>query len=180
MHDSSKKNYRVFFSNYASIKITSITPPFKYTSALGNSEAWMCRPNLCQTHPQILLSVSPNEAAEVALDLDYKQEIQSRIKKEGTMCPLCLTGHRVWYFHINPLPPPNFNSFIHRKHSLLMSFITMTKQDHLYNPCWASLLDLMVWKGYQGCQNTYIVKHPALTVLTGYCTKSNLIIEKMN
>ena len=40
-------------------------------------------------------SVSPNEAAEVALDLDYKQEIQSRIKKEGTMCPLCLTGHRV-------------------------------------------------------------------------------------
>jgi hypothetical protein len=59
-----------------------------------------------------------------------------------------------------------------------MSFLTMTVQDRYFNPSRASPLEIVAREGYGGRRSVFIGKQPAIAIITGYCTDSNLIKGK--
>jgi hypothetical protein len=56
-----------------------------------------------------------------------------------------------------------------------MSMVTMVKQGHFFNPCRASSCDIIVRSGNRVRRQAFIDKQPAVAIITGYCTDSNLI-----
>jgi len=59
-----------------------------------------------------------------------------------------------------------------------MNVMTMVKQGRIFNPSRASPRDIIVRKGESSRQQTFIGKQPAVALITGYCTESNLIQGK--
>jgi hypothetical protein len=72
------------------------------------------------------------------------------------------------------------NQSILRKDSLLMSVISMVKEGRYFNPSRASPLDFVIRETFRRRQEVFIDKQPAVAVITGYCTSSNLIHGRLN
>lgn len=56
-----------------------------------------------------------------------------------------------------------------------MSFIKMTIQGRYFNPSRASPMEFMVRESTRGRREVFIHKKPAVSIITGYCTESELI-----
>ena len=59
-----------------------------------------------------------------------------------------------------------------------MKFITMVIKGRYFNPSRASPKDVAVREIYSGRREVFIDKKPAVAIITGYCTESNLIRGK--
>lgn len=59
-----------------------------------------------------------------------------------------------------------------------MSIIRMDMYGRFFNPSRASPLDVIVREGYRDRREVFIRKQPAVAIITGYCTESNLINGK--
>jgi hypothetical protein len=59
-----------------------------------------------------------------------------------------------------------------------MNIMTMVKHGRIFNPSRASPRDIIVRKGDSSRRQTFIGKQPAIALITGYCTESNLIHGK--
>jgi len=61
-----------------------------------------------------------------------------------------------------------------------MSVISMVKEGRYFNPSRASPLDFIVRENFRTRQEVFIDKNPAVAIVTGYCTNSNLIQGKFS
>lgn len=61
-----------------------------------------------------------------------------------------------------------------------MAMMVMDRKGRFFNPSRASPLDINVREGYRGRREVFIGKQPAVAVITGYCTESNLIHGKLH
>ena len=59
-----------------------------------------------------------------------------------------------------------------------MNMVTFVKKDRFFNPCRASPMDVTVRQAYRERREVFIGKRPAVAIVTGYCTDSNLIRGK--
>jgi hypothetical protein len=59
-----------------------------------------------------------------------------------------------------------------------MYMISMVKQSRFFNPCRASPVDFIARESYRNRHELFIGKKPAVAIITGYCTESNIIHGK--
>lgn len=71
-----------------------------------------------------------------------------------------------------------FLFYVYRKTSSIMHMISMVRSGRFFNPCRLSPLDLIVRQAFRGRREAFIGKKPAVAIVTGYCTDSNLIQGK--
>jgi hypothetical protein len=55
-----------------------------------------------------------------------------------------------------------------------MMMIAFKERGCFFNPCRASPMDITTQESYQGHQEIFMDKQPAVVIITGYCMESNL------
>lgn len=55
-----------------------------------------------------------------------------------------------------------------------MVMITFEQQGRFFNPCRLSPMEVITRKSFRGRHEVFIGKQPAVAIVTGYCTESNL------
>lgn len=67
-----------------------------------------------------------------------------------------------------------------RNGSSIMTTIVMDIKGRFFNPSRASPLAVAVRSGYRGRREVFVGKQPAVAVITGYCSESNVIHGRLN
>jgi hypothetical protein len=82
-------------------------------------------------------------------------------------------GHRVrLYKYLSYFE--RFRKKMFRKTSSIMAMIMFERKGRHFNPCRLSPMEVITRESYRGRHEVFIDKQPAVAIITGYCTESNL------